>query len=187
MSEHIWYIYQQSQQTGPFDLPKIMEMLTNNMISQDAYLFKVGWKEWRPIEECQAELNGPDLPSPEIQAPEETKQRERQDRAPRATIKGRVIVHNNGQLVIGSGVNISATGIFVETQDKIFEIGEELKLTCRVDGTPKAFNVTAKVMRFNEGGKFPIGYGLMFITLDQHVAQELQRLIDQANQVMGGD
>ena len=176
MSEQVWYIYQQSQQLGPFDHSKIMQMLSTNMISQDAYLIKVGRKDWLPLEECHGELGTqPDGSSGSVV---------REERAPRATIKGRIIVHNNGQLVIGAGVNISSSGMFVETPDPIFKVGETLKLTCRIDGFLKAFNASAQVMRFNQDRKFPIGYGLKFVALDKKVQSEIQGLIDQSNQIL---
>ena len=172
--EQIWYIFQDAQQTGPYEEKHIRESLQKGDIAGDAYLFKVGWKDWRPVEDCTSEL-GTSV------ATSSASTTDRRTRAPRATIKGRVIVHNNGQLVIGGGVNISSSGIFVETPDLIFNVGETLKLTCRVDGFLKAFNVTAKVMRFNSDKRFPIGYGLKFSALDQVIALEIQRLVDQAN------
>ncbi|MFK7825118.1 MAG: PilZ domain-containing protein [Oligoflexales bacterium] len=176
MSEQVWYIYQQSQQQGPFDHPKIMQMLGTNMISQDAYLFKVGWKDWLPLEDCHGQLGTTPSGNADTIV--------REARAPRATIKGRIIVHNNGQLVIGAGVNISSSGMFVETPDPIFEVGETLKVTCRIDGFLQAFNASAQVMRFNQDRKFPVGYGLKFVALDKKVESEIQGLIDQSNQIL---
>lgn len=191
MSEQVWYVYQESQQLGPFAHQQLVQLFSTNMVAQDAYIFKVGWKDWRPVEECQNDLgisldqvvSESDVHS-QTSAPVELSS-ERRSRAPRATIKGRVIVHNNGQLVIGAGVNISASGIFVETSDLIFNIGETLKLTCRIDGRINAFNVSAVVMRFNDDSRFPVGYGLRFSDLEPHIANEIQQMIDQENQSLG--
>ena len=182
MSDPIWYVYQNSKQTGPFEKERVLNMLDTNMIAQNAYLFKAGWKDWCPLEDCLAELGrgrGQEQPPTPGSSP-----RIRKERSPRATIKGRIIVHNNGQLVIGGGVNISSSGIFVETPDPLFKIGEKLKLTCRVDGFVKAFNVVAVVMRFNEDKKFPVGYGMKFEALDKKIAKEIQILIDQSNEIL---
>jgi len=174
MNEQIWYVYQQSQQLGPFTSEQITQLMHTKMIAQDAYLFKVGWKDWRPIEETYSELG---VHSPATTVGDDN----RRDTAPRATIQGRVIVHNNGQLVIGAGVNISASGIFVETQEQIFTVGEKLKLSVRVDGMAKPFNTVAQVVRFNSDPRFPIGYGLRFDDLDERIGSEIQGLVDQAN------
>ena len=180
MSEQIWYVYQNGQQLGPFASLQVKQMIDSKMIPQDAYVFKVGWKDWRPIEETYSELGV--APSTLPMGPGTSKSvAERRDAAPRATISGRVIVHNNSQLVIGSGCNISATGIFVETRDQMFAVGERLKLSVRVDGFAKPFNVVAQVVRYNGDPKNPVGYGLRFDEIDATVAKDIQAAIDRQN------
>ncbi|MCB9229104.1 MAG: PilZ domain-containing protein [Deltaproteobacteria bacterium] len=179
MNDLVWYVYRHPEgQTGPFDKQQITRMLDSNMIPQNAYLYKTGWEDWRPLSEALESL-GETRSSKEMSGPEK---RAHIDRSPRATIKGRIIVHNNGQLIIGGGVNISASGIFIETTDKLFQLGETLKLTCRVDGFLKAFNATAVVTRFNDDHRFPLGYGMKFEELDKAIAREIQALIDQINE-----
>jgi hypothetical protein len=175
MSDQNWFVYQGNQQLGPFSTAQLVQMLDSKMIAQDAYLFKVGWKDWRPHEECAEELGL------KVSSPQPTSA-ERRSAAPRATIQGRVIVHNNGQLIIGSGVNISATGIFVETQDQIFTVGEKLKLSVRIDGFVKAFNVIARVVRFNSDPRNPVGFGLSFEGLDRGIGDEIERMVASKGQ-----
>ena len=181
MSEQVWYVYQSAQQLGPFAVMQIRQMVDSKMIPQDAYLFKVGWKDWRPLEDCWAELGDgasrPDTPP----IPGEKSLADKRESAPRATIQGRVVVHNNGQLVIGSGVNISASGIFVETKDQLFTVGERLKLSVRAEPFTKPFNVVAQVVRYNSDPKAPIGYGLKFEDLDESVSREIQGAVDAQN------
>lgn len=170
MSDQNWFVYQGNQQLGPFSTAQVVQMLDSKMIAQDAYLFKVGWKDWRPQEDCQEDLGLKGI-SPQASTPE------RRATAPRATISGRVIVHNNGQLIIGTGVNISATGIFVETEEQIFTVGEKLKLSVRIEGFVKAFNVVARVVRFNSDPRFPVGFGLSFEGLDRGIGDEIERMV----------
>lgn len=172
MSDLVWYVYQASQQLGPFTTEQITQMFHNKMIAQDAYLFKVGWKDWRPIEDTTEELGILGLQAASVT---------RRVGAPRASIAGRVIVHNNGQLVIGSGVNISTTGIFVETTDQIFTVGERLKLSVRCDGVGKPFNTTAQVIRYNSDPRYPIGYGLKFDSIENAIMLEIRQLVDAQN------
>ena len=172
MQQDLWYIYQNSQQAGPFPKEKVVEMLDSNMIAQNAFLFKGGWKDWRPLNDCVPELKeggSADLPPVPAEPDDE--------RPPRATISGQIIVHNNGELAIGSGVNISASGIFVETSDSIFKVGEVLKLTCRVDGVSKPFNTEAEVVWSNSDPARAVGYGLCFTNIDEQVANEIDQLI----------
>ncbi|MEI6397969.1 MAG: PilZ domain-containing protein [Pseudomonadota bacterium] len=170
MSEQNWFVYQGNQQLGPFSTAQVIQMLDSKMIAQDAYLFKAGWKDWRPIEDCNEELGLKTSAASPSSA-------ERRSAAPRATMQGRVIVHNNGQLIIGSGVNISSSGIFVETQEQIFTVGEKLKLSVRIDGFVKSFNVFARVVRFNSDPRNPVGFGLSFEGLDKNIGDELERLV----------
>ncbi len=183
-SEQIWYVDQNGQQLGPFAGLQIKQMVDSKMIPHDAFLFKVGWKDWRPIEETLDEV-GAETASAHKPLPEAASD-ERRATAPRATINGRVVVHNNGQLVIGAGVNISSTGIFVETKDQIFTVGERLKLSVRADSFARPFNVVAQVVRFNSDPKFPVGYGLRFEDLDATVGAEIQASVDSQNRARNG-
>lgn len=178
MNDQVWYVYQQKQQQGPYAPSQIKQFLSDNMIAQDAFLFKVGWEKWRPISECLQELGliPPVPPSPlqeEMASEDSPKGRQSQ----RTTISGRVIVHNNGQIVIGSGVNISETGIFVETKEQLFKLGEILRLTCKVEGMAGPFNAKATVIRFNTDPAYALGYGLQFNELDTTVSKQIKNLI----------
>jgi hypothetical protein len=181
MSEQLWYVYNQQQQLGPFEARQIIQLLDNSMISKEAYVFKVGWKDWRPIEETLDLLGGENKSEAPSAPIAETDSLKRRLGAPRATISGRVIVHNNGQLVIGSGINISSSGIFIETTDQIFKLGEKLKVTVKVDGFSKQFNTVADVIRLNSDPKNPVGYGLRFIGLDVDIGNRIQQLVDESN------
>ncbi|MCX6129389.1 MAG: PilZ domain-containing protein [Proteobacteria bacterium] len=182
MSEQVWYLHQNGQQVGPFETQQVTQLFLTNMIAKDGYIFKVGWKDWRPIEEGY-EVLGLQNPTQSQLSPEEQKQQteNRLLGAPRASIVGRVVVHNNGQLTIGQGVNISEGGVFVETSDQIFTIGETLRLSIRCDGLPKAFNAEAAVIRFNNDPKMPVGYGLKYIKIDGEAQASIRQLVEDAN------
>lgn len=179
MSEQVWYIYQQNQQLGPFTAEQLQQMIAIKMIAQDAYLFKVGWKDWRPIEETAEELGLAANTMPVLSSAEQSSRRLG---APRATIRGRIVIHNNGQVSIGNGVNISSSGIFIETKDEIFRLGEELKLSVKVDGMSKAFNSSARVVRLNVDPDFPLGYGLQFLDLPEDIRDSILELVRVQNE-----
>lgn len=182
MSEQIWYLYQNGQQVGPFETQQVTQLYINNMISKDGYIFKVGWKDWRPLEDGYEALG---IPNPnQAQASSKAYQEDldkRREVAPRATINGRVVVHNNGQLSVGHGVNISVAGIFVETSDQMFTVGETLRLSVRCDGLAKAFNAEAVVIRFNTDKRFSLGYGMKFTKIDPEIQKSIQELVNAAN------
>lgn len=178
MDEQVWYLYQKGKQVGPFDANQVKQLFASNMISREGYLFKVGWKDWRLLEESIHEL-GVEIPGSEKASEEELARRRAQ--SPRATIKGRVDVHNGAQFSSGIGVNISFTGIFVETRDQIFNMGETLNLTVRCDGLDKPFNASAKVIRFNSDDRFPVGYGLRFEDLREDISEQIKDLVERQN------
>jgi len=182
MSEQIWYLYQNGQQVGPFETEQVTQLYLTNMIAKDGYIFKVGWKDWRPLEDGYEALG---IPNPNQDRVGDAGYQEELDKrrngAPRAAIKGRVVVHNNGQLSVGHGVNISVGGIFVETSDQMFTVGETLRLSVRCDGLTKSFNAEAVVIRFNSDNRFALGYGLKFTKIDPEIQSNIQSLVNAAN------
>lgn len=172
MSDLVWFVYHGGMQTGPFTAQLLRDKLEKKELALDSFLFKAGWKDWRQLSECLEDLGLTIVvpPPPPISS-------DASSRPPRATISGQIIVHNNGQLVIGSGVNISASGIFVETEDLIFKLGESLKITCRVKGFAKSFNAQAEVIRFSNGPHEPKGYGLRFTKIDGAIKSQIEKMV----------
>lgn len=186
MNELIWYIFQNGKQIGPFENNQLNQMIVNGMVNEDAYLFKAGWKEWRPIEDVSDELKMISQPPGTSGAlpkkPEESeKLADRRNQAPRATIKGQIIVHNGGNLALGQGANISTTGIFIETKENLFYVGEKLSITVRCEGIGKPFNALAEVVRHNADEQYGTGYGLRFYELREDHKQRIEDLVEKAN------
>lgn len=174
-NDQVWYIYHEQQQLGPFVSEQLRQLINTNMITSNSYLFKVGWKDWRPIEDCMAEIGAHNNTIP----PQASQSR--RDRVPRASVSGRVVIHNSGKLSIGSGVNISPTGIFVETDQEIFVVGEHLKLSVKVQGFDRSFNALAEVIRYCRDPNYASGYGLRFTEIEEEIRVLIQRLVDQRN------
>lgn len=185
MSELVWYIFQNGKQIGPFDDSQLSQMMVNSMVNDDAYLFKAGWKEWRPIEDVGDELagivgTGVTPPTPKL-AVDDKALEQRKKQAPRATIRGEVLAHNGNHLTVAQGANISASGIFLDTKDTAFEAGETLTLTIRCSGIGKPFNAHAKVIRHSDNPKYGIGYGLQFLDLREDYKLRIEQLVDETN------
>lgn len=176
--EAIWFLYAGGVQLGPFTLEQVNQLVVRKAVSHESFVFRVGWKDWRPLEECHAELG---FDKSLVPVRSEQQLEERRATAPRASIAGRVVIHNNGNLTIGAGVNVSSSGIFVETHEPIFSLGEKLKLSIKVDGLEKPFNAVASVIRYNTDPRFPIGYGLRFEVLSDRAKLDIERLVAAAN------
>lgn len=177
-SEAVWFLHAGGVQLGPFTPEQVNQLITRNAVAPDSYVFRVGWKDWRPIEDCAEELG---LPGRKGGGSTAAQLEELRAIAPRASIGGRVVIHNNGNLTIGAGVNISTTGIFVETNEPIFSIGEKLKLSVKAEGMDQPFNAVAKVVRYNSDKRYPVGYGLQFEVLSDRAKAAIQGLVDAAN------
>ena len=173
-----WYVFANNKQSGPFSDQEVKDSLSQNVFSENSLLFKVGWKEWRPLKDALAEIEGsaPLPPAPPHKgAPERRK-------FPRATISGEVVVHNNKNITHSLGVDISASGMFIETHEEIFSVGETIKATCRIQKLSKPFNIQAQVIRFTTASTHqPSGYGLKFLKIDADRVTEIQKLIDREN------
>lgn len=175
MEELYWYVYQGEQQLGPFAAAQVAQMITSSMLQKDAFVFRVGWKDWRPLEDSTAEIEN-ELGLVKGAGLSSLSSNSRRKGAPRASIAGKIVVHNNTQLTMGSGVNISWSGLFVETKEDIFQVGERLKITVTVKGlTP--FNAVAVVIRYNSDAKYPVGYGLKYESIDPKVVKEIEALV----------
>lgn len=182
MSEQTWYLYQNGQQVGPFDDEQVTQLFLTNMIAKDGYIFKIGWKDWRPVEEGYEALGLPN-PNKAQMSPSEYQAHvdQRQSGAPRASIVGRAVIHNSGQVSIGRTVNISVVGIFIETQEQLFTIGDVIKLSLRAEGLSRAFNAEASVIRYNQDSKYPSGYGLKFTKIEKDIQDSIQKLVNDSN------
>jgi hypothetical protein len=175
-SDSVWYLYQNNQQVGPFDTQQITQLLTNKMISQDSFIFKAGWKDWRVLSAGYEDL-GLDIPEDFTEKPSD-----KRANAPRAGVSGRVVVHSGDQASFGKGVNISTTGLFVETSEQLFSVGQRLKISVRCDGLDKAFNAEAQVVRYNSDPGHPVGYGFQFTNIEAANVASIQTLVDAENE-----
>ncbi len=199
MSEFSWYVYQSGQQMGPFSDAQVRQLLTIKMIAHNAFIFKDGWEDWRSISEVfgssgEGAASIPPPPSSSSPAPNKKmrtaveppqQQSGNQQRMARVGIRGRVVAHNNGRVVISGGINISASGIFVETEVENtapgFQVGEQIKLTIKADDLSYPFNIVAEMMRFNtDSSNHPTGYGMKFIDLPVEIKADIERLAEAA-------
>lgn len=172
MSEQSWYIYQNEQQLGPFTTDQVNQLSVSNMVAEDAFLFRAGWEKWRPIKECSQELDNTKKTTGANAAKSSLDNRQK----PRALVKGRVIVHNNGDIDFTSGVNISETGIFIHTKNSYFKVGDNIRVTIQVKQLSKSYNTSAKVVRHNEDERWNVGFGLMFMNADSGLIKEIQEM-----------
>ncbi len=178
--EPVWFIYVNEEQQGPFTKAQLYQKFQDQQFESDVHLFQEGWKEWKPVKDCLSDI---DLPL-QIDGTSVSMQ-DRRLKGPRVGIDGQIIVHNQGDMLIGSGVNVSETGLFVETAQQLFKVGESLILTCKVKQLSAPFHATAKVVRFNAGNGSPAGFGLQWTEIPAGIQQDIQRLTEAKKKEAG--
>lgn len=76
--------------------------------------------------------------------------------------QAKVVLSKHERYTKGRVVNISNSGIFIETHKNVFRLHENVKLYIKPDDGGDAYTIIAKVIRFTSNGKNPPGYGLRF-------------------------
>ncbi len=185
MSNKVWYIHQNEQQMGPFESEQLLQLRDNNMISQNAFVFKAGWQDWRPVKtiwvDIEAQALGRPAIIPEVSKEESNAERRNDDRA---NVSGRIIAHNGSQIVFASAVNVSENGLFIATNEETFHVGEELKITIQIEQLDKSFNATVQVAHFNSNASFIKGYGLIFKEVNNVMRSQIKDLITNKPQAI---
>lgn len=171
----------------------------NGSLSSNCLVFKHGWSDWKKLAEVKSALTSVNVPPPPIPSIEAGKLKEdtgqkaditfseanmensqskqvNQPRNPRSMVSGQVIVHNNDSLIFAQTANISVEGVFIKTEKPIFNIGEILKLTCRVNQIGVPFNADAQVVRRSSSFLEPSGYGLYFTKIKPEIVEKIRQI-----------
>ena len=185
MSNKVWYIHQEDKQMGPFEAETLLQLRDNNIISQNAFVFKAGWADWRPVKtiwvDIEAQALGKPAAVPELAVEEKSAERRGEERA---NVSGRIIAHNGSQVVFASAVNVSENGLYIATNEEVFHVGEEIKITVQIEQLDKSFNATARVAHFNSNPEFIKGYGLIFKDVNRVMTTQIKDLITNKPQAI---
>lgn len=87
--------------------------------------------------------------------------------ARRFSFSAKVVIHKNDRYVKGRAIDISASGMFVCVDRKVFREHEKVRLYIRPQGMRKSFKAIATVVRFQAKNGHD-GYGLRFSTFSQN-------------------
>jgi len=85
--------------------------------------------------------------------------------------KGSVVMHDGKELVKGAPLDISETGMFVETKDMPFDIGDRVQVTVKIPGLLRSFSQDCEVTRVNTDARFPLGFGVRFSAVPMEVKE----------------
>ncbi len=98
-------------------------------------------------------------------------------KGPRLMIIMEAIHSHRGQPTLGNILNLSETGLFVETNDAL-EPGTLLELELRLPGTSELLSIKGKVARRHRlAGKVQYGLGVQFQEMNAHARELIQTYI----------
>ena len=88
--------------------------------------------------------------------------RKKERQHPRHAFRAQVLIQKNQRFQKGPALNISKSGIFVETAAKLFEVGEAVRLIIKTSSGDR-YKVVARIARYNDAAHAARGYGLEFV------------------------
>jgi hypothetical protein len=171
LNERIWFYYANEEQVGPMTEHEIRAAISDGSIKSSDYVYREGFADWRALGEVDELTHQPpqshlvSVPIQQAQQQEDKPAR----RAPRAVISELVVAHNDNFVATGHIKNISVSGLYFETEDAVFKINDEIKLTLKEGkGLGKPMHLRAIVVRQAREKGLHIGYGLELRGLDEN-------------------
>jgi hypothetical protein len=173
LKERIWFYYARETQLGPMTESELREAIVSGSLNPTDFVYREGFADWRRLSEV-SELNSDTTPL--LVAIPKQQESQIKRRAPRSTIHELVVAHNGCNVATGHIKNISIYGVYFETEDAVFQVNDEVKLTLKEgQGLGKPMHLKAIVVRQVREQGLHVGYGLELRTLDE---SSRSRIID---------
>lgn len=165
VNERIWFYYAKEEQVGPMTEVELRSAILDGTIRDSDFVYREGFPDWRALGEV-SELRQP--PKSHLVSVPVSDAATAGRRAPRAMIHELVVAHNDSNVATGHIKNISISGLYFETEDAVFQVNDEIKLTLKEGkGLGKPMHLRAKVVRQARENGLHVGYGLEMLGLDE--------------------
>lgn len=176
--KRIWFYYAAEQQVGPMTESEIRGVIAQGVVAASDYIYREGFEDWKLLSEVH-ELAG-ELANVKPGAVSALDKRGMSKRVP---IQELVVAHNDVHVASGFISNISATGVFLETSDNVFNMNDEVKLTVKDGkGLGRPMHLKGVVVRQARDARYPMGYGLELRGLDDAARARISEYIKRYNQ-----
>jgi len=172
LNERIWFYYAKEEQVGPMTEGELRAAIADGSLQSVDYVYREGFSDWRPLSEVTELSENTKAPqshlvSMPVNQPEAA-DTSHSRRAPRAMIHELVVAHNDNFVATGHIRNISVSGLYFETEDAVFKLNDEVKLTLKEGkGLGKPMHLKAIVVRQAREKGLHVGYGLELRGLDE--------------------
>lgn len=177
----VWFYYARGRQVGPMPLRNIREAIADGSLTPEDYVYRDGFRDWKQVNEVPEilELAKGAAASSDLDSTTDVSQgdnhEERRIEA-RAAIHELVVAHNDTKIAKGNIVDISATGLFLQTDTMCFSINEEIKVTLKEGkGLGRPLNIRGVIVRQANDSRHGQGYGLEIRNIDEKTRH---RIID---------
>ncbi|MFZ9519880.1 MAG: PilZ domain-containing protein [Silvanigrellaceae bacterium] len=165
LNERVWFYYAKEVQVGPMTEAELRSAISEGVLSDVDYVYREGFPDWRPLAEVGELKQAAKSHLVSVQISENANQGRR---APRATINELVVAHNDTSVATGRLKNISISGLYFETEDAVFKLNDEIKLTLKEGkGLGRPMHLRALVVRQVRENGLHVGYGLELRGLDE--------------------
>ncbi|NBX15792.1 MAG: DUF4339 domain-containing protein [Proteobacteria bacterium] len=171
LNERIWFYYANEAQVGPMTEQELRLAISEGALNSSDFVYREGFADWQALSSVD-ELGHAAPQSHLVSVPiqhAQPKDDKPARRAPRAVISELVVAHNDNFVATGHIKNISTSGLYFETEDAVFKINDEIKLTLKEGkGLGKPMHLKAVVVRQAREKGLHIGYGLELRGLDEN-------------------
>lgn len=179
LGENTWYLLRDNNQSGPFEVREIVEMLQEKKAFEYDYVWSPSLTAWERISECS--FFQPEKIKPFLNAKKTSHSQHFRRRLARVEYGASLVLHNNKKVWNGTGFEVSGGGASVEVPLQSFEKGEVLIVHYRPSKHVPAFNVHCEVMSCvkikddNKVDKYRLG--LRFIRVNNSSQQVLRQIV----------
>ncbi len=183
--DRVWFYFAREKQVGPISEVELRAAVSENLLTINDYVYCEGFADWKVLRDLPEMLMPPAPPArgpagvpkgnPRAAAALEQEKRSAAQRVP---LDALIIAHNDRYVATGSIRNISLTGLFFETEQWVFNLKDEVKITLKEGrGLGKPMHLRGVIVRKATDAKFPKGYGLELREMDELMEKRIAEYV----------
>ena len=161
-----WFVLKGQSQFGPFTQHEMVRLMQEKSLFEFDFIWNSSMKDWKRLVEVE-EFSKENIQS--LLKNKTTKDSFFSRQYERTPFEGRVIVHNQNEMWVASGKEISQGGMGLYIADSMIVPGQVLNFHVKGHGDQETFNVKGEVVskQFLKGARGKgqkIEYGVKFLT-----------------------
>jgi hypothetical protein len=179
-----WFLYQNDNQTGPYQTSEIKRLITSGQVLEQAHVWREGFENWQYVKDVKELLTpstaAPAVPPAPVQsvAPAVVAQENSEKRSkPRRPLVAQVYLTNQSELITGICRDISVGGMQMQTDRIPGAVGSAIRLNVVPPTTVgmKAFVAEGVIVRILEDRR---GFALRFTQISDEAKKVIESYIE---------